>query len=156
MRRSQQGLTLPEVLVAAVLLGLAILCISPMMSYSFKSSHLNKERSGAVQAAQRIVEQIRSAGFVDAASKVNSGAPSAILPNDLYNQPLYIKGTGEVQSTPGSNTKPLSVVRVYHFLPGQSPAPADDQIQVTVKITWPGSANAHVSMGTTLVRSSEE
>jgi len=146
--RSQKGIALPEVLVAAVLLGIIILAVSPMMSYSIRSSHSNKERSAAIQAAQQLVEEIRNAGFAQAAAHVNVGE-SAVLADDLQGNKLYIKGTGEVRTTPGDGAKPLNVSRIYAF------SNSGDMIQVTVKITWPGSSGRHVTLGTTLNRSLE-
>ncbi len=148
----QTGISLPEVLVAAVLLGLAILGVSPMMSYSLKSSHLNKERGAAVQAAQRLIEEIRDAGFTSALSIVNPSTPNAVRADDLQNRKLYISGSGEVSTQPSSTGKLLQVQRLYYFNPGNTPSPADDLIQVTVKLTWPGSSDQHVTMGTTLAR----
>ncbi|PKL76876.1 MAG: hypothetical protein CVV27_08070 [Candidatus Melainabacteria bacterium HGW-Melainabacteria-1] len=154
--KRQQGISLPEVLVAAVLLGLAIFFITPMISYGFKSSHLNKERSAAVQAGQGLIEEIRQVGFAGALSIVNPSTPSAVLSDDLQGNKLYITGTGEVSTTPGSNTKLLQVQRLYYFSAGNTPSPVDDLIQITIKINWPGSADAHVTMGTTLARSVAE
>lgn len=149
---SQAGISLPEVMVAAVLLGLVMLGISPMMSYGIKSDYINKERSGAVQAAQRIVEEVRNAGFEQAITIVNDGSPSAVQADDLHGNKLYIRGTGEVLTAPTGDSKLLQIQRLYSFDPGKSPAPADDLIQVTVKITWPGSSGRHVTMATTLTR----
>lgn len=154
--KHQAGISLPEVLVSAVLLGLAILCITPMISYSMRSSHLNKERGAAVQAAQRLLEEIRDAGFPAALSIVNPATPNAVRSDDLQNRKLYITGTGEVSTQPASNTKLLQVQRLYFFSGGATASPADDLIQITVKLTWPGSADQHVTMGTTLARSVEE
>ena len=63
MIQSQKGMSLTEVLVASILLGLTILAISPMIGLGFKNTHLTKERSAAIQAAQRIVEEIQDSGF---------------------------------------------------------------------------------------------
>lgn len=156
--QTQQGITLPEILVAAALLGLLIVAVSPLMTYSLRSSHINKERAAAVQAGQRIVEEIKDAGFAAAYTIIDTldtTAPvdqEAMVPNDIYNRSLYIKGTGEVTDTPESGSKLLNVVRIYSFNAGPTPAPADDHIQVTVKITWPGSSGRNVTMGTTLTR----
>lgn len=148
----QKGISLPEVMVAAVLLGLAILCISPMMSYGIKSTHINKERSAAVQAAQRLVEEIRHAGFASANSKVNPSTTSAIENDDLQGQKLYINGKGEVSTQASSSTKLLQVVRQYYFI-ANGPNTVDDLIRVNVRITWPGSGGKNVSMGVDLSRS---
>lgn len=153
--RYQQGLSVPEVLVAAVLLGLGVLFLSPLMSYSFRSTHLNKERSGAVQAAQRLVEEIRNAGFASALNIVNPTTTSAILANDLQGQALYINGKGEVSTQSSSNTKLLQVARQYYFI-ANGPSPADDLIQVNVRITWPGGGSQNITMGTRLARSVSE
>jgi len=151
--RLQRGISLPEVLVSAVLLGLAIYFISPMISYSLKQSQVNKERSAAVQAGQRIVESVRNAGFDGANAIVNSTTPSSVQVNDLQGNLLYIKQSGEVLTAPATGAKLLQIQRLYNFSEGATPAPSDDLIQVTVKITWPGSSSRHVTMGTTLARS---
>ncbi len=152
-RRLQRGISIVEVLVAAILLGLAIYFITPLVSYSLKQSQVNKERSAAVQAGQRIVESVRNAGFDGANAIVNSTTPTTIQLNDLQGQSLYIKQTGEILTAPATGAKLLQVQRLYTFSEGDTPAPSDDLIQVTVKITWPGSASRHVTMGTTLARS---
>lgn len=152
-QRSQRGISIVEALVAAVLLGLALFFISPMVSYSLKQSQVNKERSAAVQAGQRIVESVRDAGFDGANAIVNSVTASSVQLNDLQGQSLYIKQTGEILTAPASGAKLLQVQRLYTFSEGATPAPSDDLIQVTVKITWPGGASRHVTMGTTLTRS---
>lgn len=152
-QRLQGGISIIEALVAAVLLGLAIYFISPLVSYSLKQSQVNKERSAAVQAGQRIVESVQNAGFEGANAIVNSATPSSVQLNDLQGQSLYIKQTGEVLSAPATGAKLLQIQRLYNFSEGDTPAPSDDLIQVTVKITWPGSASRHVTMGTTLTRS---
>lgn len=146
--RLQRGLALSEVMVAAALLGLVMLAVSPMITYSIRSSHSNKERSAAIQAAQRIVEDVRNAGFAQAASLVSPGN-SVILPDDLQGNKLFIKGTGEVGTTAEGGAKPLNVNRIYAF------SDRGDMIQVTVKITWPGSSGRHVTLGTTLNRTLE-
>lgn len=152
----QKGISLPEVLVAAVLLGLAVLCITPMVSYSFRSSHVNKEKSAATQAAQRLIEQIRNRGFAGASSIVSSTTPSSVQSDDFQGNKLYITGNGEILTQPASNAKLLQVQRLYYYSSGATPNPADDLIQVTVKITWPGGSGQNVTMGTTLARSVEE
>lgn len=154
--RRQRGISLPEVLVAAVLLGLAVLCISPLMTYSFRTSRLSKEHSAAVLAGQRLVEQIRNAGYGAAASIVSPSTTSAVLADDLQGQKLYITGNGEVFTQPRGDTKLLQVQRLYFYSPGATASPADDVIQVTVKINWPGSSGQNVTMGTTLARSVSE
>lgn len=152
-QRTQRGISVPEVLVAAALLAIAVLCISPMLSFGFKSSHLNKERAAAAQAGKRLVEEIRHAGFAAALSIVNPATTSAVRIDDLQGNKIYITGTGKIATAPGSNTKPLQVQRLYYFDDKGSAHPADDTIQVTVKITWPGSSESRVTMGTTLARS---
>lgn len=156
MKASQQkGISIPEVLVAAVLLGLAVFFISPLVSYSFRSSYVNKERSAAVQAGQRLIESIRNAGFEGANAIVTEASPNAVLADDLQGQKLYIRQTGEVLTQPVNDAKLLQVQRFYAFDAGPTPAPLDDLIQVTIKITWPGGGSQHVTMGTTLARSGE-
>ena len=157
-KQAQAGISLPEILVAAALLGILIMAISPLMSYSFKSSHINKERAAAVQAAQRLVEEVRDAGFASAFTLIDTldtVAPidqEAVVTNDLQGNPLYIKATGEVLSAPAEGAKLLNVVRMYTFNSGPTPALGDDSIQITIKITWPGSTGRNVTMGTTLTR----
>lgn len=153
MTHRQRGISVPEILVAAVLIGLAVLCITPIMTYGMRTSTGNKEHAAAVQAAQRVVEQVQAAGFSAAATIVNAGAPSAILSDDLQGNKLYINGKGEVYTSPRSNTKLLQVQRIYTFGAGATPSPADDLIQVTVKVTWPGSNGRNITLGATLTRS---
>lgn len=155
LQRQRGGISLPEVMIAAVLLGLVIVAISPMMSFSIKSDHINKERSAAIQAAQRIVEEVKSAGFEQAVTIVNESTPSVIEADDLQGNKLYIRGTGEVLTAPGGSAKLLQIQRLYNFSGGATPAVADDIIQVTVKVTWPGSTGRHVTMGTSLTRTGD-
>lgn len=148
----QQGISLVEVLVAAVLLALGIMLVSPMLGLGFRSTHQNKERAAAVQAAQRIVEQIRSRGFSHAASIVSPNSPLSVQPDDIHGEKLYIKADGQVLKQPATGAKLLQIQRIYSFDNRGSIALADDRIQVTVKITWPGGGSQHVTMGVTLVR----
>lgn len=147
----QQGLSVTEVLVGAVILGLSILAISPMLGWGIKTTFTNKERGGAVQAARRLIEDIQNAGFTGASSIVNPVTPTAVQTDDLQGNKLYVKGDGKVTTTPESGAKLLQVQRLYHFVPNDPP-PADDLIQVTVKVTWPGSGSKNVTMGISLTR----
>ena len=125
LQHQRGGVTLPEVMIAAVLLGLVIMAISPMMSFSIKSDHLNKERSGAIQAAQRIVEEIKDAGFVQAITIVNAITPSSIQADDLQGNKIYIQGSGEVLTAPTAASKLLQIQRIYSYSDGATPAAAD-------------------------------
>lgn len=150
-RDSQQGISVVEALVAALLLGMLIMMISPMMSYSFKSSKQSKERSGAVQAAQRILEEVQLQGFQGANAIVSEGTPTAVLANDTQGNPLFIKGNGEIVTAPETGTKPVQVQRFYSFS-ANGPGAVDDTIQITLTLSWPGGAGRAVTMGTTLTR----
>lgn len=150
-RSTQQGISVVEALIAAMLLGLLIMMISPMMSYSFKSSHQSKERSGAVQAAQRILEEVQLQGFQGANAIVSEGTPTAVLSNDTQGNPLYVQASGEVGSTPTTGAKLMQVQRFYTFA-ANGPGAVDDTIQVTLTLNWPGGAGRGITMGTTLTR----
>lgn len=165
-RNRQRGITVTEVLVAAALIGIALLCISPMLSYAFRSTRLSKERAAATQAAQRIIEQIQAQGFNQASALIHGNATylgeegcvrdnSAyiICSNDLQKQKLYIRdGDGAIATEAKPGYKLMAVTRHYHHQPRDSSTLADDLIQVTVKITWPGSQGQFVTMGITLAR----
>ena len=151
MLNTQKGLSITEVLVGAVILGLSILAISPMMGWGLKTTYINKERGGAVQAARRIIEDIQNAGFGNASSIVNPTVLNAVQSDDLQGNKLYVKGDGKVVIAPETGAKLLQVQRFYHFIMNDPP-PADDLIQVTVKVTWPGGGNQNVTMGISLTR----
>jgi len=146
----QKGLSLPEVLIASVILGISIVAVSPMLGWGFKATYMAKERSGAVQAARRIVESVQNAGFVQASSIVNPANLTAVQVDDLQGNKIYIKGDGKVVFAPENGAKLLQVQRFYTFV-GNDPSPADDLIQVTVKVTWPG-ASKNITMGISLTR----
>ncbi len=152
MSSRQAGLGLVEVLISALLIGLGILLISPMLGLGFKSTYRNKEKAGAVQAAQRLVEQVRNAGFTQASTLVSAASPTAILSDDLFGNKLYLKGDGQMLTQPATGAKLLQVQRIYSFDHRGTINLADDRIQVTVKVTWPGGGTQHVTMGVTLVR----
>jgi type II secretory pathway pseudopilin PulG len=151
-RGNQQGIGLVEVMVAAVLLGLGIMLISPMLGLGFRSTYRNKEKTAAVQAGQRIVEEIRNKGFSGASAFVSPSSTTAILADDVNGNKLYIKGDGQVSTQPATGAKLLQVQRIYTFDDQLTRNLVDDRIQVTVKITWPGGGSQHVTMGVTLVR----
>ncbi len=150
-REFQQGISVVEALVAALLLGLMVTMISPMMSYSFKSSYQSKERSAAAQAAQRILEEVQAAGFDGANAIVSEGTPTAIVANDVQGQPLYISSTGQVSTTGSTGAKLMQVQRFYAFN-ANGPGSADDTIQITLTLSWPGGKGKAVTMGTLVTR----
>ena len=150
-RRHQSGISIVETLVAALLLGMLIFMVSPMMSYSFKSSQQSKERSGAVQAAQRILEEVQSQGFQGANAIVSDTTPTAVLSNDTQGNPLYVLASGEVSSESSTGAKLMQVQRFYAFSPN-GPGAFDDTIQVTLTLSWPGGKGKAITMGTTLTR----
>jgi type II secretory pathway pseudopilin PulG len=154
-KHRQRGISTTEVLVSAVLIGIALMCISPMLSQSFRSTRLSKERAAATQAAQRVIEQIQAAGFSGAASIVNALPASrhAVQTDDLQGTKLYIRdGDGAIATEAKPGYKLMSVTRDYHYDPRDNTTLADDLIQVTVKITWPGSQGQSITMGITLAR----
>lgn len=150
-KSQQSGISIVETLVAALLLGMLILMVSPMMSYSFKSSQQSKERSGAVQAAQRILEEVQSQGFQGANAIVSETTPTAVLSNDTQGNPLYVLASGEVSPQPSTGAKLMQVQRFYAFSPNGAGA-VDDTIQVTLTLSWPGGKGKAITMGTTLTR----
>ena len=150
-QREQLGLSVIETLVAALLLGMLIMMISPMMSYSFKSSQQSKERSGAVQAAQRILEAVQSQGFQGANAIVSETTPTAVLSNDTQGNPLYVLASGEVSPQSSTGAKLMQVQRFYTFS-ANGPGAVDDTIQVTLTLSWPGGKGKAITMGTTLTR----
>lgn len=149
--RSQLGLSVVETLIAALLLGMLIMMVSPMMSYSFKSSQQSKERSGAVQAAQRILEEVQSQGFQGANAIVSATTPTAVLSNDTQGNPLYVLASGEVSRQSSTGSKLMQVQRFYSFSSNGAGA-VDDTIQVTLTLSWPGGKGKAITMGTTLTR----
>lgn len=152
LRHRQSGFGLVEVMVAAVLLALGIMLVSPILGLGFRSTHQNKEKTAAVQAGQRIVEQIRNRGFSHASSLVSPSSTTAVLADDVNGQKLYVKADGQVFTQPASGAKLLQIQRIYSFDDQGTRNLTDDRIQVTVKITWPGSGSGHITMGVTLVR----
>lgn len=150
--RRQRGISLVEVMVSAVMLALGIMLVSPMLGFGFRSTHQNKERAAAVQAAQRIVEQIRNRGFSHASGIVSPTSNTSVQVDDINGEKLYIKADGQVLKQPATGAKLLQIQRIYSFDNRGTIALADDRIQVTVKITWPGGGSQHVTMGVTLVR----
>lgn len=168
-RNRQRGITVTEVLVAAALIGIALLCISPMLSHAFRSTRLNKERAAATQAAQRIIEQIQAQGFNQASALIYGNATyleeqdcgrenSAyiICSNDLQKQKLYIRdGDGAIAREEKPGYKQMYVKRHYHYQPRDTSTLADDLIQVTVKVQWDNKdkdAESIATMGITLAR----
>ena len=151
IKATQRGISVVETLVAALLLGLLVVIMSPMMSYSFKSTHQNKERSAAVQAAQRILEEVQLQGFQAANAIVSEASPTAMFTNDTQNKPLYLTASGEVSTTPISGAKLMQIQRRYSFN-ANGPSAVDDTIQVTLTMSWPGGKGRAITMGTTLTR----
>jgi len=151
-KKQEQGFGLVEVMVSAVLLALGILLISPMLGLGFRSTHQTKEKAGAIQAGQRIVEQIRDRGFAAASSIVTPSSTTAYVADDVNGQKLYVRADGKVLTQPEPRAKLLQVQRIYSFDDGGTINLTDDKIQVTVKITWPGGGSQNVTMGVTLVR----
>ena len=141
-----------EVLISALIIGLGIMLISPMLGLGFKSTYRNKEKAGAVQAAQRLVEQVRNAGFSAASALVSVATPTAIQSDDLFGNKLYLKGDGQMLTQPATGAKLLQVQRIYSLDNRGTINLADDRIQVTIKVTWPGGGSQNVTMGVTLVR----
>ena len=90
--------------------------------------------------------------FQTASSLVNKTTPTAVAANDLQGNKLYIKGDGTVWKSPKAGAKLLQVQRVYTYQANDPGTLADDLIQVTVKINWPGSTGRSVTMGTSLSR----
>lgn len=153
MKKHQHGFTIVETLTAALLLGLAIWFMTPMLTWSLKSSQLNKERSAATQAAQRILEEVQNGGFTSASAIVSRNNPQTVMPDDLQGNKLYIREfDGQISTTPKSGFKLLQVQRIYTFIENSPQSLADDLIQVTVKINWPGSQGYNITMGIALPR----
>jgi hypothetical protein len=126
-----------------------------MLSHSFRSTRLSKERAAATQAAQRVIEQIQAGGFSGAAAIVNAlpAARHAVRTDDLQGNKLYIRdGDGAIATEAKPGYKLMNVTRDYHYDPRDNTTLADDLIQVTVKITWPGSQGQSITMGITLAR----
>ena len=152
-RKKQKGITITETLVAAVLISLAMMCISPMFAWSVKLANLSKERSAATQAAQRVVEQVHNSGFTTASAIVNRTTTQAVLSDDLQGEKLYIRDVdGQISTTDKDGFKLLQVQRIYSFVENSPQSLADDLIQVTVKVNWPGSNGNSVTMGIALPR----
>lgn len=152
--KKQKGSFTTEALVAATIVTLSMMVMAPMFGWSVKASNLNKEKSSAVQIAQTIIEQVQNKGFNNASGIVSSTNTQSVETDDLEGKKYYLAPDGEIfhQNEPTEALKLLQIQRIYAFVNGDPNTLADDLIQVTIKITWPGASTANITMSTALPR----
>lgn len=151
-QRGDAGFTLVEVMVAALLIGGALLTIVTASAAGFGFQISARQRLVANGIASRVMEQIRSLPF----DRVKQGLPSSFSPTTLpacgsgpmvgLGEPL-VKGSGLTDAVglqPNSSGTPVMVngtdftwtSYVSRLTSGSTPNPP---FRVTVCVTWPSS-----------------
>lgn len=170
--KNQTGSVLTEVMIAFVLVVLAIVMFTPLFAVGIKVSKNPKERTVATNLARQMIEYIQTKGFndtygfVNESIKINQDQPCTAAnnnctftaPGDMNGQTLYMHSREALISTEDctgkkNDCKPLQITRIYTFDQGTDLiSPVDDQINVTVKITWAGRKDGGITMNARLIR----
>lgn len=81
---SERGLTLVEALVAMAIMGIVLAGVTPLFMTYLNANTLNEERSGAMAAAQQVLERLRAQDPADLPSSGTSAAQALTIGGRTY------------------------------------------------------------------------
>ncbi len=138
--KNDEGFTLIEVLMAIVLVSVALLALSGLLSSSIINTNLGKNTTIAADLAQQKMEEIKMSAFVDFDAVTDSAASSD--PITAVN-PDIVEDYGSIAAYP-------TFRREVYITDGASPVNSKD---VAVRVVWSDSIGTHSTLlRTTLAR----
>lgn len=159
-RQRRQGTTLPEVVIATLILSLAVLSCVSAVSFSRYTSAKARDQAVLLDFATHYTETLRGLQFADlrAGSAINSlydgqdGAPNIRVPASA--DPVRLDTTDYLAFHPGlaqlANQQPVMVVRLVENSVGG--VPHDKTVMVEARCQAPLNRGGQLSLTLTLYR----